>query len=121
MLLAVLMLGATMLGATTIAGLLMAYQIRQTTNFADSAKSIFAADSGTEWALYNYFQQSGQAPTPLPVLSNAASTSVTCYDGTGAVSSCTASSSVYGIAVGTSGGTRRAFFVDFVGATGTLP
>ena len=122
MLLAVLMLGATMLGATTIAGLLMAYQIRQTTNFADSAKSIFAADSGTEWALYNYFPNSGQTPTPLPVLSSSgASTSVTCYDSSSTPSPCTASSSAYGIAAGMSGGTRRAFFVDFVGATGTLP
>ena len=47
MLLAVLTLGATMLGATTIAGLLMVYQIRQTTDFENSAKAVFAADAGT--------------------------------------------------------------------------
>lgn len=54
MLLTTLALGSMMLGVTTIAGLLMIFQLRQTTNFADSAKAIFAADAGIEWSLYNF-------------------------------------------------------------------
>ncbi len=90
MLLAVLTLGATMLGVTTIAGLLMLYQIRQVTNFGNSAKSIFAADGGTEWALYSFAQ--GVSPV-YPVFANGATVDVTCYDATGAVSLCTATTS----------------------------
>ena len=119
MLLAVLMLGATMLGATTIAGLLMAYQIRQVTNFSDSAKSVFAADAGAEWALNAYFQQSS---APMIPFSNNASATVVCYDASGTQTpSCTATSSAYGVSVGMAGGTERAFLADFSGATGTLP
>jgi hypothetical protein len=52
MLLTVLALGGTLLGATTIAGLLMIYQIRQNSDIRDSTKAIFAADAGIE--LTNY-------------------------------------------------------------------
>jgi hypothetical protein len=54
MLIAVLSLGGAILGATTVAGLLTLYQIRATTDTANSAKAIFAADTGTEWALFNH-------------------------------------------------------------------
>lgn len=119
MLLAVLMLGATMLGATTIAGLLMAYQIRQVTDFSDSAKSIFAADSGAEWALDAYFQQSSQQPLPF---SNGAAVTVVCDNASGTQEpSCASPSSTYAISIGTSGGTRRAFLTSFSGANATLP
>ena len=109
MLLAVLTLGATMLGATTIAGLLMLYQIRQTSDFGNSAKAVFAADAGTEWAFYNYFQQSGQSGVSLPQFSNGATVMATCYDASGAVASCTASTSVEAITKGSAGNTKRAF------------
>lgn len=56
MLVTVLILSGTILGATAIAGLLMLYQIRQTTNVADSAKAIFAADSGLECQFYRRFK-----------------------------------------------------------------
>ena len=55
MLIAVLTLGGAILGATTLAGLLMLYQIRATTDTENSAKAIFAADAGVNWALYSYF------------------------------------------------------------------
>jgi len=117
MLLAVLTIGATMLGATTIAGLLMLYQIRQTTDFRDSAKAVFAADAGTEWALYNYYEQ----PSPALTFSNGASADVTCYDDSNAVISCTTSTAAEAISEGSSGNTKRAFLVSFLGVGGTLP
>lgn len=52
MLLTVIALGGTLLGATTIAGLLMLHQIRQSTDLRDSNKAIFAADAGIELANY---------------------------------------------------------------------
>lgn len=55
MLLTVLIVSGTILGATTIAGLLMIYQIRQATNFGQSLQALFAADTGLEWKLYQSF------------------------------------------------------------------
>ncbi len=124
MILAVLTLGGAILGVTAIAGLLMLYQIRQSTDFQGSAKSVFAGDAGIEWALYNYFQPPpgapAQPPSPLPVFSNGASLDVTCYDNNSPanVVACddTANASS-AIAKGTAGGTKRAFFVDLTDAT----
>jgi hypothetical protein len=119
LLLAVLMLGATMLGATTIAGLLMAYQIRQVTNFSDSAKSVFAADAGTEWALDTHFHTSS-SPSDIG-FSNGATDTVMCYNASGTSMSCSSPSSSYAISIGLSGGTERAFLANFMGATSSLP
>lgn len=55
MLITTLVLSGTILAASTIAGLLMLYQIRQAGNSAESAKAIFAADSGTEVEMYNLY------------------------------------------------------------------
>lgn len=119
MFLAVLTLGATMLAVSTIAGLLMVYQIRQVTDFESSASSIFAADAGAEWALYSYFQQT---PVSLPAFSNGASAAVTCYDASSSPTpSCAATSSAYAISNGSSGDTRRAFLTTFQSETSTLP
>ena len=57
MLLTVLIVSGTILGATTIAGLLMLYQIRQSTDFGRSLQAIFAADTGLEWQLYRKFAE----------------------------------------------------------------
>lgn len=108
MLLAVLTLGGTMLGVTTIAGLLMLYQIRQATNFTASAQALFAADAGTEWALYGFFHP----PLPAqPVLTNGATVLVTCENSSLAPTSCDAADAYYVISRGTAGNTRRAFQV----------
>jgi hypothetical protein len=64
MLITVLALSGTILGATAIAGLLMLYQIRQTTDAANSAKAIYAADSGIEWRLYRFFKVDSQTCNP---------------------------------------------------------
>lgn len=119
MLLMLLSLGGTILAATTLAGFLMVSQIRSSTDFANSAKSIFAADAGTEWALDNYFNSSTQ-PVLFPFSpSNGATSSVTCYgfDDSGNLlplitSTCNDAnpnaSSGYAIAVGTANNTNRA-------------
>ena len=53
MLLTVLIVSGTILGATTIAGLLMLYQLRQVTNFGYSVQAFFAADTGAECAFFH--------------------------------------------------------------------
>ncbi|MGB7957968.1 MAG: hypothetical protein WCF77_03970 [Minisyncoccia bacterium] len=120
MLIAVLTLGASMLGATTIAGLLMLYQIRQATDFGNSAKSVFAADAGSEWALYSFFRGASQ---DQPMFSNGAAIAVNCYDNSNppVVTPCNATTSAYAISKGSAGDTRRAFLATFGGATTSLP
>lgn len=85
MLLTVLIVSGTILGATTIAGLLMVYQMRQATNFGESLQALFAADTGLEWQLYRKFQKSDY---PEPVLSPDTNASfVTVLDGTNSIQS----------------------------------
>lgn len=57
----ILALGGTMLGATTIAGLLMLYQVRQATDLKLSNKAVFAANTAVEWGNY----QGIVSPTPV--------------------------------------------------------
>ncbi|MEK7114777.1 MAG: hypothetical protein AAB847_00215 [Patescibacteria group bacterium] len=56
MLLAVLVISGTILGATTVAGMLMLNQLRQATNIGLSMQAIFAADTGIEWELFKLFK-----------------------------------------------------------------
>jgi hypothetical protein len=125
MLITVLSLGGTILGATAIAGLLMLYQIRSATDFANSAKAVFAADAGTEWAQYNYFNPTSTLELSPPSFSNGSIVSVTCYaaDGTvlqdaygdplcGAIGNATTSFASYAIARGISLDAKRAFLVN---------
>jgi hypothetical protein len=66
MLITVLALSGTILGATTIAGLLMLYQVRQSTDIVNSTKAIFAADSGLEWRLYKFYKTDNQVCRDCP-------------------------------------------------------
>lgn len=52
MLLAVLIIGASILAMTSISGYLMLQRIRSSSNIVDSTKAIFAADTGIEWELF---------------------------------------------------------------------
>src|SRR5271170_403901 len=92
MLLATLALGGAILGATTIAGLLLLYQIRATTDAEHSAEAIFAADTGVNWALFDYycgFSDRCTTPPDVPepgdngVLGNGSQIEVDCYDSGG--------------------------------------
>lgn len=76
MILTTLALGGSILSATTIAGLLMVYQIRQASDLSASTRSIYAADAGAEWGLHKFFGGS----VPLPELADGASVTVICLD-----------------------------------------
>jgi len=130
MIITILVLGGAILSATTIAGLLMLYQIRQTTDIANSGKAIYAADAGIEWALYTWFctPSKGGCDAPLPssggrpaTLSNGATIVVQkdCFDIDGHLLvgiNCTATSSPYSVtfrSVGTGGNSTRALGLSF--------
>lgn len=98
MLSTVLILSGTILGATAIAGLLMLYQVRQSTNIGDSAKAIFAADAGLEYEFYRKYKDAGYI---APTLTNGASFATTLI-GTTTVQS-----------VGSAGEVVRAFEATF--------
>jgi hypothetical protein len=131
MLIAVLSLGGAILGATTVAGLLTLYQIRATTDTANSAKAIFAADSGTEFALYKYYcgadptssECGGQTPVAPALSASGAKVTVNCYSDAAATvsSSCSAAESVAAISLGTSGASERAFYLGLQASTTTYP
>lgn len=87
MLLSVLTLGAVMLGATAISGFLVLYQIRMSSNYADSATAIFAADAGIEWGIYEFTKPTSTPPSVT--FNNGAHFDVICKDGTGAAVQCT--------------------------------
>jgi hypothetical protein len=131
MLIAILTLGGAILGATSIAGLLLLYQIRSTTDTENSAKAIFAADSGVNWALYAYFNSpEGNAPAQ-PTLAGGVTQNTTCYAADGTVlgacddydnaQATPPATTSYAIAEGLSNGARRAFWVGLATATGTVP
>jgi predicted PurR-regulated permease PerM len=72
LLVVVMVLGATMLGVTTIAGYITIQKIRTVTNIVDSTKAIYAADSGIDWWFYKKFVSEPASSTPpnQPTFSN---------------------------------------------------
>ena len=131
MLITVLALGGAILGATTVAGLLTLYQIRATTDVESSAKAVFAADAGVEWAQYAYNCKNVDsparctvAPPPPTVLSGSGATvSSTCYSDYGATtpSPCSSTSTVAGIFTGSYLNSERAFYLGFSTSTTVYP
>ena len=126
MIIAVLAISGAIIGATSIAGLLLLYQIRATTDSVNSAKAIFAADTGVNWALYNYFQSSVPVPPPIPPEPNAigdgATVTIACYDNNNNMVNCNnIASTTSARTEGDSNGNRRAFLVNLADATATLP
>ena len=69
MLLTVMLLSGTVIGATAIAGLLTIYQLRQSSNASDSMKALYASDAGLEWEFYKNNKDKDYAK---PMLSNGA-------------------------------------------------
>lgn len=118
MILTVLALGGTLLGATTVAGLLTLYQIRNSKNISNSAKAIFAADAGVEWGLFNFVCANAGSQSPcvpiaeLPEFSNGSEVEVSCYGG-GAKVDCTDPTVTSLRSVGSNGGSTRAFEASF--------
>lgn len=126
MLIAVLSLGGAILGATTVAGLLTLYQIRATTDTQNSAKAIFAADAGTEWALFSYYCGSDGRCSGLPAQptfsGSGAAATINCYSNSGTTGSavpCNNTSTVAAISSGLANGSERAFYVGISGASST--
>jgi hypothetical protein len=77
MILAALVIGGTILSATSIAGLLTVYQLRAATDVSRSAKAIFAADAGIEWGLYEFFRGTNAT---APTFTNNATVVMNCYN-----------------------------------------
>ncbi len=117
MMLTVLTLGGALMGATTIAGLLMLYQIRQGSDINHSARAVFAADAGIEWGLYNLLcaEDPTKQPCPdpeLPTFRNGATVTVECLDDAGAaVADCNPNQTITIKALGRSGNVARAFCI----------
>ncbi len=65
MLLTTLVLSGVILAASTVAGLLMLYQIRQAGNAAQSASALAAADAGIEYELYKFMTQDCSVAAPV--------------------------------------------------------
>ncbi len=118
MIIAVLSLGGVILGATTIAGFLMLYTIRATSDSTNSAKAIFAADAGVNWVLYSYFNPPEGASTTF---SNGASVSVVCSDKNDTAVSCDDPAVVSAIAKGIAVNSSRAFLLNITTVTTTVP
>jgi hypothetical protein len=107
MLMTVIMLSGAILASTSLAGLLVLYQLRQSTDAASSAKAIFAADSGIERALYKEKKGSSD-PYPLKqTLSNSTQGNITQYTVTQ-----DATNPLLIKSIGQSGRTARAFQAD---------
>jgi len=106
MLLTVMILSGSILGASTIAGYLMLLRVRASSDITNSAKAIFAADTGVEWELYKRF--GGNPAQPKPFLSNGAD-----FETSGGLLSLKS--------IGHSAGVFRAFELYFTTATFTLP
>lgn len=115
MILTVLTLGGALLGATTIAGLLMLYQVRQGADVGQSSKALFAADAGIEWGLYNLLCQTDPTRTPCPInqlpqFQNGATVQVSCLDDAGNdVPTCNPLTTVTIHSLGHSANVARAF------------
>lgn len=134
MLIAVLSMSGAILGATTVAGLLMLYQLRASTDSEHSAQAVFSADAGLEWSLMNYYCNTANPPAQCPVTGGAdmasssdmftdgASFAVTCSDDSDNPTDCAdTSDTTKVVSIGTSLNSRRAFTLGFDYATSSLP
>lgn len=122
MIITILVLGGAILSATTIAGLLMLYQIRQTTDIANSGRAIYAADAGIEWSLYNWFctvSRKGVCDVAKPIFTNKADFQVTtiCTTFSGeTLTPCRPTDDPFAVtfrSVGTAGNSTRALGLSF--------
>jgi len=109
MLLTAMVVSAMVIAATSLAGLLTLYQLRQVTDVKNSGAAIFAADAGTECLSYKF-----------------AGEPISCNTGTltnGAVFNTTSTPSdpnVF-VSVGTSGPSSRAFEINFDNCATSTP
>jgi hypothetical protein len=137
LLIAVLSLGGAILGATTVAGLLTLYQIRATTDSENSAKAIFAADAGIEWAQFDHYcstdpgnrcpgVMTGTTDYASPTFSGSrAIMQANCYTDYAAqgeaTTTCSTPTVLSVISSGIANGSERAFYISFSTSTPTYP
>jgi len=76
LLMTVVLLGAMMIGTTVISGIVLVNAVRSATSVGFSSQAIYAADSGLEWELYQYFKPAESESAP--VLSNSKARLETC-------------------------------------------
>lgn len=67
MLMTVLVLSGSILGASTIAGYLMLLKIRHSSALTNSTQAVFAADTGIEFEFYKLFKNPDY---PAPIMTN---------------------------------------------------
>ncbi len=108
MLVSILTLGAVMIGVTAVAGLLVVYQMRISSDVANSAKAIFASDAGIDAALYQFLKPSSGF-TPDNNFSNGARFELVCMDSSGNTVQCTNASTSLIRASGYYGSITRVF------------
>ncbi|MEK9173610.1 MAG: vWA domain-containing protein [Patescibacteria group bacterium] len=112
MLLVVMMISGTILSISLVAGILMVYQIRQAGNFTNSAKAIFAADTGVGWWFFSQtpaYNPSYRSSTINAAFGNGASFEIVeLPNGTAKV-------------VGQAGNSKRAFLVEPLSAVTCNP
>ncbi len=65
MLVMVMVLGITMLGVSAIAGYITIQQLRTAGDVSNSAQAIYAADAGTDWALFQLYLCPAQPTSSL--------------------------------------------------------
>jgi len=113
MLLTAVLISGIVLSATSLAGLLTIYQLRQVTDVNSSTKAIFAADTGIEWELYKKFGDSKAYPP------HGANTNVGLDNGATFQTFLTTDPSNPSLvnSVGTSGRSSRAFQIYFSNIT----
>jgi hypothetical protein len=111
MLMSIIAISGTLLGATTLAGLLMIYQLHGSTDSGNSAKAIFAADTGIDWGMYQNIYPTSTDPAPR--MSNGGEFTLTCSDASGDAIDCTMPSVKVIRSVGHAGTSYRALEVSF--------
>lgn len=81
MLMTIMVLGGTILGAITIGGMILVFQLRQTGDLQNSARAVFAADAAIEWGLYQKYHPTEAKTLFGPQFANANTKfEVKCFD-----------------------------------------
>jgi hypothetical protein len=122
MILTVLALGGTILGATAIAGTLMLYQMRQAGDLIKSSEAIYNADSGIECGLNSFFSDLKESTPTFTVDASCvnANTSVNFECENNSDNTCTNNATPTAvISIGSSGDVKRAFYIS-VQSTSTV-
>ena len=107
MLLTAMMVSAMVIAATSLAGLITLYQLRQITDVKNSGKAIFAADAGVECLSYKYVKESGNV-----AINCGETTKFTLSSNNGAYFTASSTGAGTYISIGTSGRSSRAFEIE---------